>query len=150
DIVGRKDNRIRLEWSVQDSESLSKVRATADVRASEASIVTAGPSNKNFKVRIEVPERSDLVVRLTAGDIRIEDIRGNKDVALHAGDMSIDIGRAEDYNAVDASSWAGDIHAEPFRVNKGGLFRSFDWKGTGPFRLHVKLKAGDIRLYSKA
>jgi hypothetical protein len=150
EIVGRQDDRIRLEWSVKDSEALSRVRATADVRGSEASVSASSPSNKNFKVRVEVPERSHLVVRLTAGDIRIEGVRGNKDVELHAGDMSIDVGSAADYNTVDASSWAGDIHAEPFGVDKGGLFRSFDWKGTGPFHLHTKLKAGDIRLYSKA
>ena len=98
---------------------------------------------------IEVPERSDLFVRLTAGDLRIEDIRGNKDVELYAGDARIDVGRAEDYHTVDASVWAGDIHAAPFHVSKGGLFRSFDWSGKGPYRLHAKLKAGDIRLYSK-
>ena len=42
-----------------------------------------------------------------------------------------------------------DLHAAPFNVIKGGLFRSFDWSGKGPYRLHAKLKAGDLRLYSK-
>jgi hypothetical protein len=46
--------------------------------------------------------------------------------------------------------WAGDLKAPPFQVNKGGLFRSFDWRGKGPYRLHAKLKAGDLRLFSKA
>ena len=77
-------------------------------------------------------------------------MRGNKDVELHAGDLSIDVGRAEDYNHVDASLWAGDLHAAPFNVVKGGLFRSFDWNGKGPYRLHAKMKAGDLRLYSKS
>ena len=79
-----------------------------------------------------MPERSDLYVRLTAGDIRIEDIRGNKDIELHAGDVRIDVGRADDYNSVDASVWAGDIKAEPFNTIKGGLFRSFEWNGKRP------------------
>ena len=64
--------------------------------------------------------------------------------------MRIDVGRAEDYNSVDASVWAGDIKAEPFNTVKGGLFRSFEWSGHGPYRLHARLKAGDLRLYSKA
>ena len=149
-IAGSTGNRIRIGWSVRDADQLPRVHARADVRGSDASIATDGPSNNTgLRFDIQVPERSDLYVRLTAGDIRIEDVRGNKDVEIHAGDARIDVGRAEDYHRVDASVWAGDIHAAPFNVIKGGLFRSFDWSGKGPYRLHAKLKAGDLRLYSK-
>ena len=149
-ISGSPDNRIRLEWSVRDPAQLPRVKARADVRDREATITTDAPSNKGLKVAIQVPMQADLYVRLTAGDLRIDGIQGNKDVELHAGDVRIDVGRAEDYRSVDASVWAGDITAPPFRVNKGGLFRSFDWRGKGPYRLHAKLKAGDLRLFSKA
>ena len=148
-ISASKDNRIRVEWSVRDADALTKVHARADVRDRDASITTDGPSNKGFKVELRVPDKSDLFVRLTAGDLRIEGIQGNKDVELHAGDVRIDVGRTEDYHSVDASVWAGDIKAAPFGVFKDGLFRSFDWSGKGPYRLHAKLKAGDLRLYSK-
>jgi hypothetical protein len=148
-ISGSPDNRIRVEWSVRDADQLPRVHARADVRDHDASITTDGPTNKGLKFTIQVPDRSDLYVRLTAGDLRIEDIRGNKDVELHAGDARIDVGRAEDYHSVDASVWAGDIQAAPFNVFKDGLFRSFDWSGKGPYRLHAHLKAGDLRLYSK-
>ena len=148
-ISGSPDNRIRVEWSVRDADQLPRVHARADIRDHDASITTDGPTNKGLKVTIQVPDRSDIYVRLTAGDLRIEDIRGNKDVELHAGDARIDVGRAEDYHSVDASVWAGDIQAEPFHVFKDGLFRSFDWSGKGPYRLHAHLKAGDLRLYSK-
>ena len=149
-VTGSAGNRIRIDWSVRNADQLSRVHARADVNGTEARITTDGPSNNSgLRFEIQVPERSDLYIRLTAGDIRIEDVRGNKDVELHAGDVRIDVGRAEDYHAVDGSVWAGDIHAAPFHVVKGGLFRSFDWTGTGPYRLHAKLKAGDIRLYSK-
>jgi hypothetical protein len=148
-ISGSKDQRIHIRWSVRDADQLSRVHARADVRGADASIATDGPSNNGLKFEIQVPDRSDLYVRMTAGDIRIEDIRGNKDIELHAGDVRIDVGRAEDYRSVDASVWAGDIKAEPFNTNKGGLFRSFEWNGNGRYRLHAKLKAGDLRLYSK-
>jgi hypothetical protein len=148
-ISGSADNRIRLEWSVREADQLPRVHARADVRDRDASITTDGPSNRGLKVAIQVPDRSDLYVRLSAGDLRIEDIRGNKDVELHAGDVRIDVGRAEDYHSVDASVWAGDIQAAPFHMFKDGLFRSFDWSGKGPYRLHAHLKAGDLRLYSK-
>jgi hypothetical protein len=149
-ISGSADQRIHIRWSVRDADQLSRVRARADVHGADASIVTDGPSNNGLRFDIQVPNLSDLYVRMTAGDIRIEDVRGNKDVELHAGDVRIDVGRAEDYNSVDASVWAGDIKAEPFNTVKGGLFRSFEWNGHGPYRLHARLKAGDLRLYSKA
>jgi hypothetical protein len=149
-ISGSPDNRIRLEWSLRDADQLPRVRAKADVRDLEATITTEAPSNKGLKVAIQVPKQADLYVRLTAGDLRIDGIQGNKDVEMHAGDVRIDVGRAEDYRNVDASVWAGDITAPPFQVNKGGLFRSFDWRGKGPYRLHAKLKAGDLHLFSKA
>jgi len=150
EITGSKDRRIHIEWSVREEVQLARVHARADVRGSEASIATDGPSNNTgLRFVIRVPDRSDLYVRLTAGDIRIEDVRGNKDVEMHAGDLRIDVGHIDDYNRVDGSLWAGDIHAAPFNVIKGGLFRSFDWSGKGPYRLHAKLKAGDLRLYTK-
>jgi hypothetical protein len=146
-ISGSPDSQIRLDWSVRDASQLSNVTARAEVKGSDATIVTDGPSN-HFKVNIQVPARSDLYVRLTAGDLRVEQIEGNKDVELYAGDVRIDVGRAEDYHSVDASVWAGDLNATAFQIRKEGLFRSFDWKGKGPYRLHVHLKAGDVRLFT--
>jgi hypothetical protein len=128
-ISGGQDDRIRLRWSVRDPKQLSQVRVRADVHDVDASISTNGPSNSHFKVVIQVPAQADLYVRLTAGDLRVEDIRGNKDIELHAGDVDIDVGRPEDYQHVEASVWARDLTATPFHVSKGCLFRSFDWNG---------------------
>ena len=149
-VVGSAQNRIRLDWSVRDAEALARVEARADVRDHDASITTNGPSSKNLRFTIEVPAQSDLYVRLAAGDLTIEDVRGNKDVELRAGDLRIDVGRADDYNKVDASLWAGDLKASAFQIYKEGLFRSFDWTGKGPYRLHAHLMAGDLYLYSKS
>src|SRR5262245_21541648 len=91
-IVGRTKDRVLLDWSIREAEALAKVRARADVRDHEVKITTDGPGNKGLRFTIEVPNRSDLYVRLTAGDLTIEDIRGNKDVELRAGDLDIDVG----------------------------------------------------------
>jgi hypothetical protein len=148
-IRSSQDNHIRIHWSVRDPEVLPRVTVRADVHNLDARIATNGPSNSHLAVVIQVPSRADLYVRLTAGDLRVEEVRGNKDIELHAGDLDIDVGRPEDYQHVEASVWAGDLTAAPFHISKGGLFRSFDWNGGGPYRLHARLKAGDIRLYSK-
>jgi hypothetical protein len=147
-IGGGPLDRIRIDWSARDAEAAAQVRARADVRDREASVTTDGPRNKGLTFTIQVPSQSDLYVRLSAGDLRIEGVRGNKDVELRAGDLRIDVGRADDYRKVDASLWAGDIKASAFQVFKDGLFRSFDWTGKGPYRLHAHLMAGDLYLYS--
>jgi hypothetical protein len=149
-VTGSAEHRVRLDWSVRDADKLAKVEARAEVRDRDLRITTNGPSNNSLKFTIQVPNQSDLYVRLTAGDLTIEGIRGNKDVELRAGDLRIDVGRAEDYNKVDAGLWAGDLKASAFQIYKEGLFRSFDWTGNGPYRLHAHLLAGDLYLYSKS
>jgi len=149
EITGRPEPRVRLDWTARDADALRKVRARAEMRGSELRITTDGPHNRDLKFRIQVPDQSHLYVRLSAGDLKIEAIRGNKDVELRAGDLRIDVGRAEDYKKVDASLWAGDIKASAFRISKDGLFRSFDWNGPGAYRLHAHLMAGDLYLYEK-
>jgi hypothetical protein len=147
EIAGSSDGRIRLDWSLEDRSRLDEVHNRIDVRGSEATVSTDGPGN-NFEVRIQVPARSNLNVRLTAGKLTIKGIEGDKDVELHAGQLDIDVTRPEDYRHVDAGIWAGQLHASPFRVMKEGLFRSFDWSGSGRYRLHAHLKAGELRLHS--
>jgi hypothetical protein len=149
-ITGSPERRVRIDWTVRDAESLPKVRVFAEEHQGELTIATKVPSNSHGRFTIQLPNQSDLYVRLTAGSIDIEDIRGNKDVQIRAGDIRVDVGRAEDYAMVDASLWAGDIDAVPFQTVKGGLFRSFEWSGRGSYRLRARLMAGKIYLYSKA
>jgi hypothetical protein len=149
EITGSPDGRIRLDWDVDDSRRLDEVDNWIAVKGTEARITTDGPQSR-FDVRIQVPSRSNLHVRLTAGELAIKGVEGDKDVELHAGELDIDVVSPEDYRNVDAAIWAGEIHAAPFRVTKEGLFRSFDWRGNGRYRLHAHLKAGELRLHSTA
>jgi hypothetical protein len=147
-ISGGADNRINVSWKVRHDEDLPRARVHADVTGSAATLSTDGVRD-GFKAEIQVPTRSGLHVRLTAGELTVEGIDGSKDIELHAGELTIDVGRIEDYGRVDAALWAGDLDARPFNVSKDGLFRSFEWKGTGPYTLHAHLKAGDLRLRSR-
>jgi hypothetical protein len=146
-IAGHPDNRIQVGWRVRNPNDLSRVRVRADIRGSDAALSTDGPGN-GFSVEMLVPAHADLHVRLTAGELAIKGIVGNKDFRVHAGELDIDVGHAEDYKSVNASVWAGELHAEPYRMVKEGLFRSFSWQGPGSYRLRAHLKAGELRLRS--
>jgi hypothetical protein len=138
-------DRIRLRWSTRDAADAAKVRVTPQIGSSEATIETRGPRS-DFRVEIEVPARTDLHIRLTAGDLKVLGIEGNKDVESRAGDLEIDVGHPDDYRRVDASVTFGDVQAQPFRVSTGGIWRSFKWDGPGRYDLHAHLFAGDVRL----
>ena len=58
-------------------------------------------------------------MRLPAGDLTVSDVIGNKDVELHAGDLTIAVGQAGDYSHADASVLAGDLTASAFGVSNG-------------------------------
>jgi hypothetical protein len=144
-IQAGRDDRIVVRWQTDSHSDAREVRVDIDARGSNATIVTRGPRN-HFKVVIELPARTDLTVRLTAGDLRIREITGSKDISSWAGDIDIEVGRPEEYRSVEAAVTAGDLSAPAFRVSKGGLFRSFSWRGNGRYDLTVRLTAGDLRL----
>jgi hypothetical protein len=151
EIVGTRENLIHVEWRTGDAEDRGEVRVRADAGAGRATIVTEGPglaaaAHTGFIVRIRVPRRSDLVVRLSAGDLDIRGIEGSKDVNAQAGDVNIEIGDRNDYRSVDASVAVGGLDASAFRIEKGGFFRSLHWNGRGKYELRANLKVGQVTL----
>ena len=107
--------------------------------------ISGGPRN-DFKIRIDIPKNSDLRLRVAAGDVSVEELVGDKDVEMWAGDLTLGVGNPSDYSKVDASVRAGDLDMGPFGVSKSGLFRSYETRGSGTHRLHVHVTAGDVEL----
>jgi hypothetical protein len=123
-----------------------EVRVRIQVSGDQAAIRVTGCPHNNFQLRIEVPKTSDLYARMFAGDMKIDGIRGDKDVEIHAGNLTMEIGRPEENGHVDASVVTGQLQASAFDVSKGGLFRSFDRRGPGKFRIHAHVGAGQLEL----
>ncbi|HEX3587419.1 MAG TPA: DUF4097 family beta strand repeat-containing protein, partial [Candidatus Angelobacter sp.] len=141
DIRASSDNRIHVRWN---EASGARVKLATNGKSAELRVENT-PHN-NFHATIEVPALSDVRVRLTAGNLDMAGIKGDKDIEANAGNLSISVGSSSDWDEVDASVTAGDLHAPAFQAATGGLFRSFKWKGPGKYRLHVHLTAGDINL----
>lgn len=138
------DDKIVVRWDSTDPDS-NNIRVTLEARGNDASVVTTGESS-HFRVVVEVPAQTDITSRLSAGDFRVQGVTGNKDISSWAGNVVIQVSRPDDYKTVSASVTAGDLDASAFDVKKGGLFRSFSWKGPGKYALTVRLTAGDLRL----
>jgi hypothetical protein len=146
-IIGSEAPKITLSCEMKDSSRAREVKITFRATGDAGDLrVSGGPTN-DFRVRIQVPKNSNLMVRCPAGDLAVEGVTGDKDVELHAGNLDIAVGNATDYRHADASLMAGDLSAPAFDVDKGGLFRSFRKSNpTGKYLLHAHVAAGEITL----
>ncbi len=147
-IVAGEGDALRVDWTTRDERSLRRVRVSADVDGDRATIRTRGSRN-HFRVWIHLPQRTDLDVHLTAGELRVEGIEGNKGIDLNAGEIEVDMGPPDDYARIEASVWAGEIRVPALGLSKEGLFRSIDWRGKGRYTLTADLLAGEVKLRSK-
>ena len=107
--------------------------------------ICGGPNN-DLRITIRIPSDTDLHARVPFGEVNVENVTGDQDVELHAGELNIDVGDPDDYSRVDASVFTGELDAAPFGEMKGGLFRSFRTTGSGPHRLHAHVGAGELNL----
>jgi hypothetical protein len=140
--AGRED-RILVRWEGHKSIDIHEL-ARIDASPTEATVRTDAPSRDSHFV-IEVPARSDIYLRVRAGDIRVEGIEGNKDIHMTAGDLNIEVNRRS-YSTVRASVTFGDLNSSVLGISKSGFRRSFDWQGSGAYHLKATMFAGDLTL----
>ncbi len=143
-IKAGRDDRILVAWQTRAND---RGRAAIDLDKSErnATIVTDG-SHNHFRVVVEVPALTDLEVDLSAGNVRVMGISGNKNIGSWAGNLDVQVPKPDEYSLIDLSVTAGDIRATGIGIRKGGLFRSCRWSGKGRYVLRVRLTAGNVRL----
>jgi len=145
-VVGTDQNSISVELSGKKAREARDVRVRLKESRGAADLRIFGGPRNDITLTIRIPRNTDLYARIPFGDVEIEDVVGDKDVALHAGDLTIAVGNPADYGHVDASVTSGDLSGAPFGEEHGGLFRSFEKEGTGKYRLHAHVGAGDLTL----
>jgi hypothetical protein len=137
-------DEIVVTYHARSEAELRQVKVEIDPGPLSADVHVRHTPNGNFGAIIEVPRRSNLEVRLSAGELDVEAVEGNKDLELRAGQIQVDVSHPEDYGHRDASVLTGSIEAPAFEISKGGLFRSFEQNGLGKFRLHARVLTGEI------
>jgi len=143
-IVGADDNKITVDLAGKNVDKIQDVKGRLSVANNVAELhLTGGPRNE-LQIIIHVPRNSDLMARVFAGDVSVQDVVGNKDVELHAGQLTISIEKPGDYGRVDMSVGAGQVDAEVFGDSKGGLFRSVSKESGGKYRLHAHVGTGQL------
>ena len=145
-ITSADSENIVVTCRAHTEEQLKRVKVEIKATAASADVYVSETPHNNFKATIEVPRHSNLWARLSAGELDVEDLEGDKNLEVRAGRLQIDIPHPELYGHRDASVTTGSIEASAFGVSKGGLFRSFEQQGPGTFRLHAHVMAGEIVL----
>jgi len=145
-VLGSDDGKISVDVAGKNAHQIEDLKHRLTVLDSSAEFHLSGGPRNDFQITIRLPKNCDLYLRVPAGEVTVEGISGNKDIELHAGDLSIHVGSPEEYSHVDASVNAGDVEASPFGESHSGLFRSFKKSGSGKYKLHAHVGAGDLTL----
>jgi hypothetical protein len=144
-IVASESDSIAVMYQEDTPEQQSKVQVQIASGHGQNYLKIAGPKNK-FHVVIEVPRKTDLRVRMVAGDLRVGEVEGNKDIEIRAGNLELTAIRPQDYAKADFSVRVGDVNAPVFNASKSGFWRSFRTQGPGKYRLHAHVGVGDLTL----
>lgn len=148
-IVASASDSIAVVYDEGNVDDLRKVKVQIDSGHGQNHLKIAGPKS-NFHAVIEVPRKTDLRVRMSAGGLSIGDVEGNKDIEIIAGTLELNPLRPQDYAKADFSVRIGDVYAPLFKAAKSGVWHSFKTAGPGKYRLHAHVGVGDMTLHTSA
>ena len=144
-IVASDSGGIAVTYDETNPGALGNLKVQIDSGHGQNHLKIAGPKS-NFHAVIEVPRKTDLRVRMSAGGLTIGDVEGNKDIEVVAGNLELNSLRPQDYALADFSVRIGDVYAPLFNTAKTGLLRSFKTAGPGKYHLHAHVGVGDMTL----
>lgn len=147
EIVASSSDSIAVVYDEGTADALRKVKVQIDSGHGQNHLKIAGPKS-NFHAVIEVPRKTDLRVRMSAGGLSIGDVEGNKDIEVLAGNLELNSLRPQDYAQADFSVRIGDVYAPLLKTAKTRLWRSFKTAGPGKYRLHAHVGVGDMTLHT--
>jgi hypothetical protein len=144
-IVASASDSIAVVYDDSNADSTRNVKVQIDSGHGQNHLKIAGPKS-NFHAVIEVPRKTDLRVRMSAGGLSIGDVEGNKDIEVVTGNLELNALRPQDYAQADFSVRVGDVYAPLPKLARSGLSRSFKTSGPGKYRLHAHVGVGDLML----
>jgi hypothetical protein len=143
-IAGSDTQKLRVICSVRYGHTAGDVH----VSYAAAHLSVYGGDHDGVRYRIEIPRSINLRVKLTAGNLDISGVAGDKDIDLNAGNLTVAVGDSKSYRDVQARVLAGNIVASPFGAERNGLFRRLQYENPkGSYRLRAEILAGNLTLH---
>jgi hypothetical protein len=153
EIVGTDQEAIHVSCTSGNEGDAERIRIRLKANQDDETLTIAGDllEGNNVRVRIEVPRKTSLRVDMSAGEVKVEEIAGDKDIDLYAGRIAISSTRPCDYRSVDVSVSVGAVKAPVYGAEKGGFFRSITKEAAdGEYSLYAHVIAGEIDLQGKS
>jgi hypothetical protein len=150
EIVGTDEDAIHISCTAGNQDTAHVVLHFSPTPSGGKLTIEGAHSHhgqNNLQIRIQIPRRTNLRVRMFAGDLKVEEIKGDKDLQLGAGQITITALHQSEYRNIDASVGIGEVRAPAFNTDKGGFFRSLVKTTTdGEYRLRAHVSTGEIDL----
>jgi hypothetical protein len=147
-----ESNQIRLHYTVKSwrESHVKDAHVDVEVHGRDADIDFHAPTSGNtqFDVELDVPQNTSLDVHEKVGDLRIEQIEGDKDLELGIGDIRVECSRSA-YHLMRASTSIGDVNTSAGDVSAGLLGKTLKYYGDGKYELRAHVGIGDISLEGK-
>jgi hypothetical protein len=156
EIVATDQETIHVSCKANDSNSTNyatHTRLQLSGTPTRAVLKITGPHLEHGgpQIRIEVPRKVNLGLQMPAGQVKVDDIIGDKNIELSAGQITISSAHAWDYKKVDVSVSIGQVNAQVYGSNSGGFLREFRKQNTdGEYRLHAHVTTGQIDLLGRS
>ena len=144
-IVASDSDSIAVVYPDGKPDDLRKVKVQIGSGRGQNYLKITGPKS-NFRAVIEVPRKTDLRIRMLAGDLKVGEVEGNKDIEVRAGSLELNAIHPQEYAKADFSVRLGDVNAPIYKETKSGLGRSFKAYGPGKYQLHAHVEVGDLTL----
>lgn len=145
-IVGGDSNEIMIHTDGKSRVQARKMQVRLKRSGDSLDITFLHVPKAEVHVTITVPKETNLYARMRAGDLSVDGITGDKDVELTGGDLRIQVPDPAQYGSVDLSVRFGDVSGSQFGNPKGWLGNSLRRDGSGRYRLHAHVFAGDLML----
>jgi hypothetical protein len=153
EIVGTDQAEIRVSCTSGDEGDAQRIRIRFQGNQDDETLTIAGDSliGNSVRVRIEVPRKTSLRIEMPAGEVKVEEIAGDKDIDLYAGRIAISSTRPWDYRSVDVSVSIGAVNAPVYGAHKGGFFRGLTKEtADGEYSLRAHVITGEIYLQGRS
>ena len=156
-VKGSDAQNVHVHYTIRTSHESNLRDATSTFRAQSdgATIEFNAPfrGNTSIDVELEVPDPTALEVHLKVGELRIEGIHGNKDLAVKVGDIQVS-GSDPDYRSVHADTGIGDVNLHPDGwqstltnyKQSGWLGKKLSYDSNGKYDLRAQVSVGDIEI----
>lgn len=152
-VRNNEPEQIRLEIHLQTkgfdtSLAVQKWVRTFEVQGDHASILLQLPGSKTVGLTtLYLPETTSMAVDLHAGKLVVRGVKGNKNLRVGSGSLTLREADSAAYASVKAEVGLGQLSDWVFHGKEGGVLgREMEVAGPGKYRLYMHLGIGDLQI----